>query len=95
MTYEAFALTAGLASSMALAGFIFGLAYFAALRQTATLFASGSGWLVLSALTLGRIGMVTIVLTIAAKLGAVPLLAAFLGFLLARAVALRLVGGPQ
>lgn len=95
MTYEAFALTAGIAFSMAFVGFAFGLAYFAALRQTAALFASGSGWLAPSALTVGRIGAITLVLTAAAKLGALPLLAAFLGFLLARAVALRLVRGPR
>ncbi len=95
MTFETLASTAGLASSMAFVGFAFGLAYFAALRQTTARFASGSGWLVPSALTFGRIGTITIVLTVAAKLGAMALFAAFLGFLLARAAALRLVKGPQ
>ena len=70
-------------------GFAFGLVYFAALRRTVMLFATGRGWFVPVALTLGRIAAAIIVLGLAAKLGAAALLAMFIGFLVARAVALR------
>ena len=53
------------------------------------LFAAGRGWFVPVALTLGRIAAAIIVLGLAAKLGAAALLAMFIGFLVARAVALR------
>ncbi|MGO9006661.1 MAG: ATP synthase subunit I [Beijerinckiaceae bacterium] len=75
--------------AMAAAGFVFSLAYFALLRKTAILFAAGRGWSVPLALTLGRFVAVTILLGAAAKLGATSLLAAFAGFLLARALSLR------
>lgn len=78
-----------LAAMMAFAGIAFGLVYFAALRRTIALFTAGRGWLGLLAGTLGRIGAAVVFLAVAAKLGAAPLLAAFLGFLLARGVALR------
>ena len=75
---------------MALAGFVFGLAYFAALRRTVALIAAGSGWRSPTALTLGRIAAATLLFAVAAiKLGAAPLLAVSIGFLLARAAALR------
>ncbi|MGA9827260.1 MAG: ATP synthase subunit I [Rhodanobacteraceae bacterium] len=71
------------------AGFAFGLLHFAALKRTTVLLVSGQGWLGPLALTLGRIGATVIFLFLAVKLGAGPLLAAFAGFLLARALALR------
>lgn len=74
---------------MAFAGFAFGLAYFATLKRSVALLATRRGWLGPVALTLGRIGAAVGFLFIAAKLGAAPLLAAFLGFLLARTLALR------
>ncbi len=89
MTHEALISISSLTMTMALIGFAFGLAYFAALRRTVTLFAAGRGWFVPVALTLGRIGVAIIVLVLAAKLGAASLLATFIGFLLARTVALR------
>lgn len=92
MIHETFGSIALLAMLLALVGFVLGLAYFAALHRTAVLFATGGGWLGLSALTIGRIAAATILLTLAAMLGAAPLIATFLGFLLARAVALRRVG---
>ncbi len=88
MTHEALLSTPSLAIAMALTGFAFGLVYFAALRRTATLIVAGSRVFAL-ALTLGRIGAAILFLGLAAKLGAASLLAAFLGFLLARMVALR------
>ena len=78
-----------LAPPMALSGFAFGLVYFAALERSVTLFASNRGWLGPLAFTLGRMAAAVLFLGLAAKLGASFLLAAFLGFLLARAVSLR------
>jgi hypothetical protein len=79
----------GLAIAMAAAGFAFGLVYFAALGRTVALFSAGCGWFRPLAFTLGRITAAAILLGFAAKLGAVALLAAFAGFLLARSLALR------
>lgn len=81
-----------LLAGVALAGFVFGLLYFAALHRTAILFAARRGWLPPVALTLVRIGAATVFLAFAAKSGAAPLLASFAGFLLARTVALRIAG---
>ncbi|MGO9544619.1 MAG: ATP synthase subunit I [Rhodomicrobium sp.] len=83
---------AELLTAMAFAGLVSGLLYFLALRRTAILFARGRGWLAPIALTLGRIAAAALLLALAAKLGAAPLLAAFAGFLLARAVALHVAG---
>lgn len=82
----------GLAVAMGLAGFGFGLFYFAAVQRTAVLLAARKSWLGPLALTLGRIAAAAIFLALAAKLGGASLLSAFLGFLLARAVALRNAG---
>lgn len=76
-------------AAMAFAGLALGLMYFRALRRTVDLFAGGRGWLGPAGLTLARIAGAVIVLTFMARLGAMPLLAGFLGFLLARAVSLR------
>jgi len=76
---------------MALLGLALGLVYFRALRRTADLLAGGRGWLGPAGLTLARIAGAIIVLTVMARLGAMPLLAGFLGFLLARLIALRAV----
>jgi F1F0 ATPase subunit 2 len=89
MSHEALISISSLTMTMALIGFAFGLVYFAALRRTVTLFAAGRGWFVPVALTLSRIGVAILVLVLAAKLGGASLLATFIGFLLARTVALR------
>lgn len=91
MTDETFVSAAGLALAMAFAGFAFGLIYFVALHRTVTLFSAGGGWLGPSALTLGRVVAITILLALAARLGAAALLATFLGFLASRAAALHAV----
>ncbi len=78
-----------LAITMASSGFAFGLLYFAALQRSVRLFASNRGWLGPLAFTFGRMAVAVLFLGLAAKLGALFLLAAFLGFLLARAVSLR------
>ena len=71
------------------AGLAFGVAYFVLLRQTVELYAAGHGRLVPAVLTLGRLAAAALFLAGAASIGALPLLASFIGFLLARAVALR------
>ena len=69
----------------------FGLAalYFAALRRTATLIASGAGWRLAIALTVARAAGAIAVLGLTAQWGATALLAALAGFVVARSVALR------
>jgi hypothetical protein len=89
MTLGAISSNATLALAMASAGFIFGRVYFAALRRTAVEIVTGSGWMFVVALTLGRYGAAIIFLGLAAQFGAIPLLSAFLGFLAARRVALH------
>jgi F1-F0 ATPase (N-ATPase) AtpR subunit len=85
------ALASVLAVSACAAGFAVGLAYFAALKRTVKLFGSGGGRLMAAALIIGRLAGMAVFLGLAAMLGAVPLLSAFLGFLAARAVAVRAV----
>jgi NhaP-type Na+/H+ or K+/H+ antiporter len=89
MTHGGLASAATLALATALTGFAFGLVYFAALKRTVALYGAGRGWLGPTALTLGRLAVAVVLLVLAARLGAVPLLAAFAGFLAARALALR------
>jgi hypothetical protein len=83
--------TQALTLAGALTGFAGGLVYFAALRRTVTLLASGESWRGALALSLGRLGAAVILLLLLSRLGAAPLLAALLGFLAARAIALRAV----
>ena len=80
-----------LASAMAFAGFLFGLGYFATLRRTVGLLVTRHSLVGPVALSLGRIAAAVIFLMLAAKLGALPLLATLVGFLLARSCALRAV----
>jgi hypothetical protein len=82
-------LTSVLTLMMAAVGFGLGLAYFATLRRTVVMYATGRGWFGLLALTLGRIGAAVLFLAAAAKLGAATLIAALCGFLLARTIAVR------
>lgn len=86
---------AGTVFAAALMGFVFGIAYFIALRRTVSLFVASGGWWELSALTLGRLVAIAVFFMLLARLGAVPLLAAFLGFLLARAATVRFLGGRE
>jgi len=89
MTGASLTSAALLGSASAGFGLVFGLAYFAALRRTADLFSAGKGYLLPAALTFCRFTGAVAVFGLAAWLGALPLLAALLGFLLARAIALR------
>jgi hypothetical protein len=89
MTYTTVVSQSELIVLAAAAGLMFGLLYFAALKRSVTLFVGSDGWLGPLALTLGRVGAAAGFLFVAAKLGAAPLLTAFLGFLMARAGVLR------
>lgn len=91
MSAVAFASLAPVALAAVFAGTAFGLLYFTALRRTSVLLAGNGGWTGALGFTLARIGGVVLFLGLAARFGAVPLLAAFTGFLAARAIALRAV----
>jgi N-ATPase, AtpR subunit len=78
-----------LGSGGAILGLLFGLLHFAALRRTAELYSAGCR-IVPSALTLVRLAGAFVFFGLAVRLGAVSLLSAFLGFLVARTVALRM-----
>ena len=91
MTHGVLAIDPELTTLMAVAGLAFGVVYFASLKRSVTLFVGGKGWLGPLAFILGRIGAAAAFLFVAAKLGAMPLLAAFIGFLMARTLALRAV----
>lgn len=78
----------GLADLAGAAGFAFGLAYFALLGRNVALFLGGGGLAAATGLTLARLAAAVAVFALAARLGALPLLAALFGFLLARFVAL-------
>ncbi len=89
MTHNSLVAHPELAAMTAFAGLLFGLLYFATLRRSVALFVGRKGWLGPLALTMGRFGAAAGFLLVAAKLGAAPLLAAFVGFLIARALALH------
>ena len=80
---------ASLAFAAAFAGLLFGIVHFAALRRTVELYTGGRGGFAAAALTLGRFAGAVLLFGFAAKLGSLQLLSAFLGFLLARWLALR------
>jgi hypothetical protein len=83
----------GYAAATAFLGALaFGFAYFAVLRRTVELYATGHGILP-AILTLGRLAAVILLLGVTARVGVLPLLVSFIGFLLARALALRGVRG--
>jgi len=79
-----------LAAALAAGGVVLGRCYFATLRWSVARFAAGrSSAAQGAALALGRVLCAAALFAVAARLGALPLLAAFLGFLAARAWALR------
>lgn len=78
------------ASAMLAVGIAFGLAYFRALRWTIR--RRGTHTLVIHVVaSLVRLLGAALLFGAAARLGALPLLAAFAGFLLARAISMRAV----
>ncbi len=80
------------AAAALVAGLVPGLGYFAALRRTVSLFVSGAGWAAPVALAVFRLAGAGCGLALAAWFGAPILLAAALGFLAARSLALRSAG---
>ena len=78
-----------LAFAATLAGLVVGLVHFVALWRSIELYGAGRGRLAAAALTLGRVAGTIVFFGLAARLEALPLLASFLGFLLARTLALR------
>ena len=80
-----------LAFAATLAGLVVGLVHFAALQRTLELYSTGFVRFAV-ALTLGRFAGTIVFFGFAARLGALPLLALFLGFLVARTLALRAAG---
>lgn len=79
------------AGIFAVAGLGFGLAYFAALRQSLDCYAARRGRFMPAALTFGRFVAAVLFFAFMARAGRTPLLMAFIGFLLARAFASRAV----
>ena len=71
------------------AGLIVGLLYFRTLRLAADLFVEGRGGFLPLALTLIRFAGLIAVLLLIVQIGAAALIALFLGFLLARTIAVR------
>jgi len=90
MTGVEFASAAALAAGGAAGGLVFGFMYFAALRRAVDFFGAGRR-LAPATLTLGRLAGAIAFFALVAQLGALPLLSAFLGFLLARMITLRTV----
>jgi len=76
---------------MLLIGIGLGFAYFALMRRSTESYLAGRGWVAPLALTAARLAGAVVVLAVAAHLGSAPLLAAFGGFLIARAIVLRRV----
>lgn len=77
------------AAAWCVGGVVFSLVYFEALRRTVRMFGAADGWYRPVAYTLARIALAGGLLVVAALQGALPLLAAFLGFLIGRSIALR------
>jgi hypothetical protein len=88
MTADLFAADMARAAAAVTGGLVFGRLYFAALRKNVDFYSDGHP-LKASALVLGRLVSAAMAFALAARLGALPLLTAFIGFLLARALALR------
>lgn len=81
--------TVRIPACLAAAGLAFGWAYFAVLRRAVSLYCAGDGALRAGALTIGRLAAAVAFFAAAAHLGALPLLAALLGFVVARMLAMR------
>jgi len=88
MTVQSMASIGLVASTATLAGVAVGLCYFAALRRAVASYLSRAGWRAPLALTLGRMLGAAAMFALAARFGALALLASFVGFLLARTIML-------
>jgi F1-F0 ATPase (N-ATPase) AtpR subunit len=91
MTGPALASSIAVAAIFAVAGLGFGLAYFTVLQRSVHSYIAGSGQLLAAALTLGRFAVAALFFGFAARVGALQALAAFIGFLAARTLALYAV----
>lgn len=80
------------AAAAALAGYLLGYLYFSALRGTVDAFVARKCWWCLLTTSLLRVLGAAALLASAARFGAVALLTALIGFLIARARALRARG---
>jgi len=89
MTAQPLPLSALLAAACFLGGIVLGIGYFALMRRTVLLFVAGRQRAIAAALTLLRLLGVLGVLALVARLGPLPLLACFAGFLAARGRAIR------
>lgn len=85
----------GIASGAMLAGVGFGVVYLTALRRAVDLYCSSRSTFAPAALTLGRIAAAVLMFAVLATRGAVPLLAALLGFFAARTVILHPLSGAK
>ena len=75
------------AAGMAAAGFIFGLAYFEALRRSVEIVVTGHGWLGPTAFLVTRVAGATLVFVAMAQLGLIAPIAGLAGFIAARSIA--------
>lgn len=83
-------LTFALGAAAAIAGVLLGLGYFALLKRSVGQLVSG-GWKGLALTSLARITVAVIAFFLLARLGAIPLVCAAAGFLLARLISVRRV----
>ncbi|KFE36291.1 ATP synthase subunit I [Thioclava atlantica] len=74
-------------------GFILGLFHFGSLKRVSDLYLGGRGVGLAIALQLARLALLVVVMVWLAREGALPLLAAALGLILARVVVLRFTKG--
>ncbi|MBI1210668.1 MAG: hypothetical protein GC190_04350 [Alphaproteobacteria bacterium] len=74
-------------------GIAMGLAYFAAVKRSADALFQHDGWRTALLLTLMRLIGAIAVLVLAAQAGAIVLVSVFVGFLIARAIAMSSVRG--
>ncbi len=69
-------------------GVALGLAYFSALKRSTDVFAQDDGWRLALLLTVARFAGAAVVFFLIAQAGAVALISSFVGFLIARSLAL-------
>jgi F1-F0 ATPase (N-ATPase) AtpR subunit len=72
-------------------GLMLGLLYFTELRWSVDLYSASKGRVVPALLTVGRFAAAILFFGFSVRVGALPLLASFLGFLAARGLALHAV----
>lgn len=88
---SSYALSSVLAVSMTAAGFGAGLAYFAVLKRTVMIYGVAGASFTATGLTLSRFAGIAMFFFTMSKVSILALLGAFIGFLIARAHALRAI----